>query len=408
MDDEDGPAGRLARGLPLREALDTTAPAAWLALDTEVRRLAFRSASPVPARRRIGDVADGPLSVSDESLIALALCHPDGRVRQAALARAAGAPALWPLLVIRCSDWVGPVRERAREVLADAGGSRLAPLAGLVLLLARRERGGFARDVLERVLREGPPADVVALLTSRDRAVRRFAYRVAVDRHLLTPVELARTAANATDDVRLQVLLAEAALARSGECRLREEDVLAHLLAARSPQVRSVGVTGLRRTGRHGEAVPFLCDRSALVRACARYVVRQAGTDPLPLYRSLCTAPAKHPAAAAGLGECGTRADAGILWALTGHPLAAVRAQAVSGLRALDAVRSDRVEPLLDDPAPAVVRAAAHALRPHAAGLDRDRLRARLAPDRLRATRAAARRLLAQQDLAGARGLPGW
>ncbi|MFJ9060845.1 hypothetical protein [Streptomyces sp. NPDC102409] len=40
-------------------------------------------------------------------------------------------------------------------------------------------------------------------------------------------------------------------------------------------------------------------------------------------------------------------------------------------------------------------------------GLDRERLRARLAPDRLRAARRATRRLLDAQDLARTRGLSG-
>ncbi|WP_329226837.1 hypothetical protein OG488_06745 [Streptomyces sp. NBC_01460] len=403
MDDGCGAAERLARGTPLGGALDTTAPASWVTLDAEVRALSHRLADALPTRHRLRSLPPGPPSSTEESLIALALCHPDGRVRAAALDRAAGAPALRPLLVIRCADWVGPVRDRARALLADVS-AELAPLAGLVLLLARRDRGGFALAALDRALRDGPGAGVVPLLTSGDRAVRRFGHGVAIDRRLLTPVELARTAAFAPGDVRLQALCAEAALSRTGD---DDEGVVDLLLSARSGMVRSAGVTGLRRTGRHDEAASYLADRSAIVRACARYVLRQAGVDPLPLYRSMCAEPAEHPAAAAGLGECGACEEADTLWALTAHPLPAVRAHAVAGLRALDAVRSDRVEPLLDDPVPAVVRAACRALLPYAAGLDRERLRARLAPDRLRAARTAARRLLDAQDLARTRGLSG-
>ncbi|MDX3325178.1 hypothetical protein PV405_10945 [Streptomyces sp. ME02-6979-3A] len=92
------------------------------------------------------------------------------------------------------------------------------------------------------------------------------------------------------------------------------------------------------------------------------------------------------------------------LWHLTGHQLPAVRAHAVSALCTLDAVRPDRLRPLLDDLSAVVVRAAARALQPHAATLDTDLLRAGLAPDRARPTRIAARRLLEAQERALARG----
>ncbi|MEU5169623.1 hypothetical protein [Streptomyces mutomycini] len=401
MSDGQHSAGHLALGLPVRETLDTTSPAAWLALDTGVRILAAHPANRLPTRNELRGLPGGPLGPASESRLALALCHPNGRVREAALGRATDAPGLLPLVVVRCADWAAQVRDLARAVLADATGPELAPAAPLILLLSRRDRGGFALRLLERVLRDGPGPDVGALLTHEDRAVCRFAHRIAVDRHLLTPAELARRAATAAD-VRIQVLCAEAALAGTGADGY--DAVVAPLLAARSPQVRSAGVTGLRRTGRHGEAAAFLADRSGLVRACARYVLRQGGTDPLPLYRSMCADPTRHPAAVAGLGECGSRTDVETLWPLTSHQLPAVRAHAVSALCALDAVRPDRIRPLLDDPSAVVVRATVRALRPYAATLDTALLRARLMPDRPRPTRIAALRLLQAQERARARG----
>ncbi|MFD4900153.1 hypothetical protein [Streptomyces sp. NPDC058411] len=402
MSDDDGPAGRLRDGVPLREAVGTASPADWVRLDAEVRIPAWRTAHRLPTREELRGLPAGPLSDAAETRVALALCHPDGRVREAALGRVADAPGLRPLLVVRCADWVTPVRDRARALLGETAGPLLAPLAPLILLLSRRDRGGFALRLLEGALRQGATQDVEALLTDEDRAVRRLAYRIAVGRQLLTPAELARTAATASGDTIVQALCADAALAGAGEDDY--DAVVAPLLASRSPQVRSAGVTGLRRTGRRREAIAFLADRSALVRACARYVVRQGGTDPLPLYRSMCADPVRYPAAAAGLGECGSRADVDTLWHLTAHQLPAVRAHAVSALCALDAVRPDRLRPLLDDPSAVVVRAAARALRPHAATLDTDLLRAGLAPDRARATRIAARRLLEAQERALARG----
>ncbi|MER5514551.1 HEAT repeat domain-containing protein [Streptomyces sp. NPDC002763] len=193
----------------------------------------------------------------------------------------------------------------------------------------------------------------------------------------------------------MQDLCAEAAVAalREGTCDDFTEVVEA-LLGSRQPRVRSAGVTALRRTGRHADAEPYLTDRSAVVRACARWVLRQGGTDPAPLYRALCADPADRPAAAVGLGECGVREDADLVRTLLAHPAPRVRACAVAGLRALDAVRVDDVRPLLDDPSAAVVRQATVALLPWADRLPLELLRVLLPEDRPRHQRVAAIRLL--------------
>ncbi|MEU5330593.1 hypothetical protein [Streptomyces parvus] len=408
---------RVCEGATPEESFDITSADAWLAFDAGVRnpddrpRLFTRppGAPERPAQRlldrlrgRTGPRAAPPASPPPPPP-AVALCHPDGRVREAALDAVRTAPGLRPLLVVRCADWVAPVREKARAALAELPGDALFPLAELILRLSRRERGDCARTLLEDALREGPATEVLALTAAPDRATYRLAYRIAVERGLLTPIELAATAA-ACGDVTLQDLCAEAAVAA-----LKPEEavrpgasgdpdaaaVLDRLLAARSPRVRSAGVTALRRAGRHGDAEPFLADRSAVVRACARYVLRQGGVDPLPLYRELCADPAAHPGAAAGLGECGDRTtDAEALWTLVEHPVPAVRLHAISGLRALDVVVRERLTPSLDDPSPAVVRAATRALLPEAAGIPEHLLHERSAPERPRAVRVAADRLL--------------
>ncbi|MFI1225233.1 MULTISPECIES: hypothetical protein [unclassified Streptomyces] len=419
---------RVREGASPAEVLDIASAEAWLAFDAGVRNLDDRpwllSRPPEepertaeepgrPARTWLDRLrgttrsrtAPPPVPTPPPPPPAIALCHPDGRIREAALDAAGTAPELRPLLVVRCSDWAPPVRERARTLLAELPGSALLPLAELILRLSRRDRGDFARALLEGALREGPAAEVLTLTAHRDRATSRCAYRIAVERGLLTPMRLADTAATC-GDVTLQDLCAEAAVAAlsgppatdtAGES-VRDGDhdaVLERLLTARASRVRSAGVTALRRTGRHSAAEPFLADRSAVVRACARYVLRQGGVDPLPLYRTLCADPAAYPGAAAGLGECGERAtDTEALWALAAHPLPAVRLHAITGLRALEAVVRERLTPLLDDPSPAVVRAATRALLPEAAGIPEALLRERSAPERPRAVRVAAQRLL--------------
>lgn len=392
-------AVRLAGGAPLRSTLDVTDPGGWLALDAAVREVAWYQPRSLPEWEH-----SAPLPVDldqlGESRLALALCHRDGRIRQEAVRRAVRYPGLLPLIVIRCTDWVGPVRGSARRLLREVLDVDAAvDLAPLILRVGRRDRGDFGVEVLGEVLRRASQGRLAALLSCPDRVVRRFAYRLAVDSGWLRPAELARAAAQDEDTV-IQDLCATAALAALCD-KEAYGDVLPPLLTARSPRTRSAGVTALRRAGLSGQAESFLSDRSALVRACARYVVRQDGGDPAAWYRERCAAPDNPdvlPGAVIGLAECGNRADAGLLWPLLAHPAAGVRARAVAGLRALDCAHAERLRPLLDDPAAGVVRETAVALLPSAEELPADWLLGRTGSERPRHVRLAAFRLLAARD----------
>ncbi|WP_413754770.1 hypothetical protein [Streptomyces sp. MMBL 11-3] len=395
---EDGAAAaiQLAEGAPLRNTLDTADPSDWLALDAGARHTAWRHPHFVPEWEHCASLP-ADMSQLGESQLALALCHRDGRIRQEALHQAARYPHLFPLVVIRCADWVGPVREHARQLLRKALNVDLAlDLAPLILRVGRRDRGAFGVDVLAQVLRQGSPEHLDAVLAHPDRTLRRFAYRLAVECRLLRPAELARTAAQ-DDDTVIQDLCATAALAALRDSDAYEE-VLLPLLSARHARTRSAGVTGLRHAGRPEQAEPFLSDRSALVRACARYVVRQYGGDPAAWYRERCAAPsdlAMPPGAVIGLAECGSRADAALLRPLLTHPAPAVRARAVAGLRALDSVHTTQLQPLLDDPHAGVVRETTIALLPAAKELPADWLLERTTSKQPRHVRVGAFRLLA-------------
>ncbi|MFE2462581.1 hypothetical protein [Streptomyces sp. NPDC059402] len=388
-------ASRLAGGAPLHSALDVTDPGDWLALDAAVREVARCRPQLLPEWWHSGP-GSADLTRLDESRLALALCHGDGRIRQEALRSSFRHPGLLPLVVIRCTDWAEPVREHARRLLREALNVDSAlDLAPLILRVGRRDRGDFGLDALGRAARQASLDRLAALFTDPDRTVRRFAYRLAVEGRLLRPAELARAAARDQDTV-VQDLCATAALRALGD----EDDyagVLPPLLSARNPRVRSAGVTALRRAEGSKSAEPFLSDRSALVRACARYVVRQQGGDPAAWYRARCTAADDRelpPGAVIGLAECGHRADAGLLRPLLVHPSAGVRARAVAGLRALDCVDANRLRPLLDDPAAAVVRETAAALLPSARELAADWLLERTGCERPRHVRVGAFRLL--------------
>ncbi|MFJ8860501.1 hypothetical protein ACIRD8_18960 [Streptomyces sp. NPDC102451] len=392
-------AVRLAGGAPLRSTLDVTDPGDWLALDAGVRQAAWYRSPSLPEWEHAAPL---PVDLTQlgESRLALALCHRDGRIRQDAVRLSARHPGLLPLIVVRCTDWAGPVRGLARQLLREVLDSDAAVgLAPLVLRVGRRGRGDFGVEVLGEVLLGASQGRLRALFSSPDRVVRRFAYRLALDARLLRPAELARAAAQ-DEDTLIQDLCATAALAAlSDEAACGE--VLPPLLTARNPRTRSAGVTALRRAGRPEEAEPFLGDRSALVRACARYVVRQHGGDPTAWYRERCTAPDRPgvpPGAVIGLAECGHRADAGLLWPLLAHPAAGVRARAVAGLRTLDCAHAERLRPLLDDPAAGVVRETAVALLPAANELPADWLLERTGSERPRHIRLAAFRLLVARD----------
>lgn len=399
-------AERLAQGTPLREALDTGDPAAWIALDAGVRAISWDPNLVVwlPAWEK----TEGGPAVKDallhgrpltEAQLALALCHREGKVRAAALWRAVDLPGLLPLLVVRCSDWAAPVREVARrrltETLDAEGAVRVMPV---ILRVGRRDRGDFVTVLATELLRAAPPGTLAPLYADPHRGVRRYAYRLAVDEGFLSPAELARAAARDSDPV-VQSLCADSALAAVSDKDGAYDDVLEPLLAARGPQARAAGVTALRRAGRTERAVAFLGDRSGVVRACARYVVRQGGGDPLPWYRERCARPeGLSPGVVIGLAECGERVDAELLWPLLDHPSPGVRARAVAGLRLLDVVDVRRLLPLLDDPAPGVVREVTAALLPSVGSLDTDRLTERLAQERPRHVRVAAFRLLHARD----------
>lgn len=390
---------RLAQNAPLSAVLDTagatgtTDPAVWIALDADVRQVSYYRAELMPTRAEVGALT--------EPRLVLALCHPDGKIREAAVRRAERYPALLPLIAVRCADWAEPVRELARGVLRESlarlDTEQTAALVPLLLRLGRRDRGAYGVEALTETLHRAPQERLTPLLADSDRTVRRFGHRIAVAEHTLSPGELARIAAR-DDDFVVQNLCADAALADVQPDAY--DDVLTPLLTARSPRARSAGVTALRRAGRPDTARPFLTDRSALVRACARYVLQQYGTDPLPLYREWLADPGDpvlSPGAAIGLAECGTRADAALLWPLIGHATPAVRARAVAGLRALDVAVTERLRVLLDDPAPAVAREAATALLPSARQVPVEWLLLRIRQDRPRHTRVAAFRLLCAQ-----------
>ncbi|MEV5442128.1 hypothetical protein AB0N23_06200, partial [Streptomyces sp. NPDC052644] len=229
----------LSKGTPLPELVDVADPGAWTALDAQVRRTPWRPSAYVPRRRRVAP-PPADLAQADEPRLALALCHRDGRVREAALTFAARHAGLLPLVVIRCADWVEPVRVRARHLLRRTLDADTAPaLAALILRLGRRHRGAYGVELLAEVVGSARRERLDALFAAPDRAVRRFAYRLAVEHGRLGAGELARAAGRDPDTV-VQEVCSTAALAALPEAGPFDE-VIGPLLAARGPLARSAG-----------------------------------------------------------------------------------------------------------------------------------------------------------------------
>ncbi|WP_290056083.1 HEAT repeat domain-containing protein [Amycolatopsis solani] len=308
-------------------------------------------------------------------VLAEAACHGDGRVRQAAVEWLAAGDELeaLPLLLIRCVDWVAPVRAAARQaVAAKLDESSLRAMLPLIAVLGRRQ----VDDWMTTLFRENLPRVLDTALALEDRTSRRWAHTEALG---LLPRERLLRIARRDHDLVVRTLCGDALLDRG--------EFVEELLAAGSPRVRMRALTlvGPATVEAH------LADRSSLVRSMAQFLVRKAGGDPAAHYRAL---PAS-PSAIAGLGETGTEADAGQLEQHLTDDRPRVRALAVRGLRRI-APDSTAVRPLLTDPSSVVVRQVVAFLRGKA--VEVAVLRELLGEDRPLPTRRAAAALLRDGD----------
>ncbi|MEU9829347.1 hypothetical protein [Micromonospora chersina] len=299
--------------------------------------------------------------------MALASMHRDGRIRERAITAMVDRPRpeVMPFLVVRTGDWVKPVRDRARAglalLLADDPGGYLPAVLPMALRLDARLRGGFAVTQIRAALPSAPAEVWRGLLGSGDCRQRRFVFDIVLAEGWLRLPDLV-TCAETDLDVAIRVRAADVA------CReavwTRRHDVLRRLAQSARAEVRVVALTGLLRAGQDREAAAYLDDDAPLVRAVARDAARRLGIDAREHYRSAAGAGKPALGAIVGLAETGSAADAPLLRPLLTHSQARVRAQAVRGLRLLDAVVVHEVLPLLRDPSPAVTREVTTALRP--------------------------------------------
>ncbi|MFF4811091.1 hypothetical protein ACFY03_23065 [Micromonospora chersina] len=334
-------------------------------LDRHARQAPWSGPHQDSALRRIG--ARFSVATSGPVAMALASMHGDGRIRERAIAAMVDRPRpeVMPFLVLRTGDWVKPVRDRARSglalLLADDPVGYLPAVLPMSLRLDARLRGGFAVTQIRAALPSAPAEVWRGLLGSGGRRQRRFVFDIVLAEGWLRLPDLV-TYAETDWDVGIRVRAADAA------CReavwTRRHDVLRRLARSGRAEVRVVALTGLVRVGQDREAAACLDDDAPLVRAVARDAARRLGIDAREHYRTAAGAGEPALGAIAGLAETGSAADAPLLRPLLTHSRARVRAQAVRGLRLLEAVVVHEVLPLLRDPSPAVTREVATALRP--------------------------------------------
>lgn len=371
-------------------------PRVWLLLDVATRCAWWRA-------RRWSAVAVQRLPQGKSSPLGLAVAafHPDGHVRQAAVAHLAELddPLAMPALALRASDWVPQVRDRARSALeqrlAEPSGAALVAAAAVAFALRARREGRWLADLVETVFREGPVELLTAALAARDWRTRRAAYLTALAAGRLDLAQMLHAAGH-DGDLPIRIGCAEAAVKTATAAGA--VDLVRPLLSSGTALVRAEAVHVLAQGGDTAPAVTALADRNPLVRAVAQAALRRAGSDPLEHYRRLVATARPEPGAVAGLGETGTADDVGLVLPWLDHPQPRGRAETVRALRRLGAAGPDTLSPMLTDPSGAVTRQVAIALRPWASRLDLSRLRELVTAGNPWHIRMAAYRLLRERD----------
>lgn len=321
------------------------------------------------------------LGAAGTAVIGMASFHPNGFVREAAVAHLdllADGREL-PFLLIRLNDWVPIVADRARAAVGRRIGAGYAHafLAHLPILLrlgiaTRRHHGGVL-DQVYALLRspEGRSARDEGLGSS-DTETRRVVFRLAREAERGESAELL---ARALDDPDTLIRLQAVADARRRRDAAALAPLLPRIIADPFPHVRREGLAAA------AEHLPdrvdawlgaALLDRNVVVREVARFFLqrRAAMTDFVAFYRDRVRgdAPARELAAAvAGVGETGGPGDVDVILPYLSHERAAVRRAAVRAIGTLDFDRHvAQIAGMLRDDAPSVSHAARDILRPRA------------------------------------------
>lgn len=335
----------------------------WLLIDA-VARIATPFGVPVSGG---GEWLTSSFDEPSSFVAAVASLHVDGRVRERAvrlLADRAG-PLAAKALAVRALDHVPQVREAALRGLAGITDVGLVDDVMSVLLAARSKRhGSSALEAVAGLLRErvSEPGVVEALMTSADREVRRWGFRLALDGGVLTREHL-RGALRDENDQRVLAWCVYGLMARAlpGDA--------AELLSSRRAEVR-LGALEKVTEGELSDAdlLELVVDRSARVREMARRRAARRGLDLRAWLRQEVAGDrrgaSRRAACLEGLLDVGDADDLGRFGAAAADTSSRVRAVAVAGiaLRCTPDGAWQALSPMLLDASPRVAASAARAL----------------------------------------------
>jgi len=309
------------------------------------------------------------------------MAHYSGRVREAALKRAAElrSPDLLPAIVDRLNDWVPQVRQRARDLVLDwlplLDADAAIRLLGTVqhLRVARRTDHSAWLQAFEQAVAAQVGADRIgAEVSNADAIIARTCYRLLAEHDLVDPVTLVRLGLSNGTDIVLAHKAAESLV------RLRADDraALARLaLRSRFGMVRASALRSLLsdETGTHRAlAIDMLADPNSWVRLVANSWLERHGIDSAPLFAARLEAPDSSVtvlrACLMGLAETGKRDQVGLVRRMATHPSARVRSHAFSAWRQLAPGDKDLIaERVLADESPRVRKAVLAMNRKHGA-----------------------------------------
>lgn len=304
--------------------LETAPPEALLALDDHLRGPIAWRMSAQWRQLQAGQIKHLPRTKrSRTSVLGLISFHPSGYVREQALhllAQVNDGSEL-PYLLIRLNDWVSPVRRVAQDSiekrLQQGSFSPFVHHLFLVLRLAecgRADHTGVVSAVMGRLLSPEHAHDLTSVLRHGQRTVARRCFQLAVQQPGPHLSRLLTTALEA-DDAVVRFWATQ---------RLRNMEGSDHLTAV-LPQLERDRFVPVRREALRLrlELLPTtavaaleraLLDRSPALREFTRFYLRRLQQfNFASFYRQALATGQERETALAGLGETGTREDAGLL-----------------------------------------------------------------------------------------------
>lgn len=316
--------------------------------------------------------------------------HPNGYIREQAVAALGTDPKALPAVLLRCNDWVAQVRQAALESLTHlleiAG---VAEIAASLPVLEKLRRSGRCQldDILPlfyRAFRRDP--NLLPLgLESGDVRARRLCISLLPDLGTADMPYLTERVKQEPDPF-LRKLLYQTLLDLGADGM----DLSRRFLGDKYPPNRVLALEYLAEHGTEDlfrQAVALLMDKSGRVREAAREVVVQADKDFDLRQFYLDRLPVRPAVAILGLGETGNRKDCQAIGNFLAHPQPAVVRAAMTALMRLDPEKyTGAVTEQLATDQPGVVKTAALLLGRHR-DFDQDRVFAILQASQVENTR---------------------